>query len=123
MPLSSFFTLCLQQGLHPNSFSTGTFIPVDKKYKDLFNPNNCWGIMISPILAKIYEHIIDGRKGATDSTNSLQFGFTKGHAPTMAALMAIEAQAENNDQRHPTYMASLGMQKALDVDKTHWQCI
>ena len=72
-------------------------------------------MLISHILTKAYEDIISDRESVSDSSDSMQFCFTKGPAPTLAALIATHAQAENKDHRLPTYMASLNMQKAFDV--------
>lgn len=114
-PLSILFTECLQQGIQPQTFSFGSLTPVGKKDKDLLDPNNSRGIVISPILAKTYEHIIDSRESESDETDDMQFGFTSGKSPTMAALITTEAIAENKDNGKQTYIASLDTQKAFDV--------
>ena len=114
-PLSILFTECLHQGIQPHSFSSGSLTPVGKKGKDLLDPNNSRGIVISPILAKTYEHIIDNRESGSDETDDMQFGFTSGKSPTMAALITSEAIAENKDKGQHTYIASLDTQKAFDV--------
>ena len=114
-PLSRLFTICMQEGIQPAAFSTGSLTPVGKKDKDLLDPNNSRGIVVSPVISKAYEHVVNSREDVTDETDDLQFGFTKDKSPTMAALLATEAQAENKDQGLPTYMASLDTQKAFDV--------
>ena len=114
-PLSKLFSICMQEGIQPSDFANGSLTPVGKKGKDLTDPNNSRGIVVSLIISKAYEHIVDGRQEETDSTDDLQFGFTKDKSPTMAALVATEVQAENKDLGKPTYMASLDTQKAFDV--------
>ena len=114
-PLATMFTAALHQGIQPDSFTTGSLTPVGKKGKDILDPNNNRGIVISPILAKVYEHIIDLREADDDSTDPLQFGFTEGRSPTMASLLTTEAIAESIDEGQPVYIASLDSQKAFDV--------
>ena len=114
-PLARLFTSCIHRGIQPVDFSTGSLTPVEKKDKDNLDPNNSRGIVISPIICKTYEHLIDGREAVTDETDPLQFGFTKKKSPTMASFIATEAHAENQDMGLPTFIASLDTQKAFDV--------
>ena len=86
-----------------------------KKKKDLLDANNSRGIVLSPIVAKVYEHIVDMREAEADSTDPAQFGFTKGRSPTMASLITTEAIAESLDEDEPIFIASLDTQKAFDV--------
>ena len=113
--ISTLLTSALHAGIQPASFTTGTLTPVGKKDKDLMDRNNSRGIVISPILAKVFEHVIDQREQVADSTDPLQFGFTEGRSPTMASLLTTEAIAESIDTEQPIFIASLDTQKAFDV--------
>ena len=114
-PLASLFTQALQEGIQPDDFNTGFLTPVEKKGKDYLDPNNSRGIVISPILAKVYEHLLNLREESTDTTDPLQFGFIEGRSPTMASLITTEAVAEQLDLGSPVFIASLDTQKAFDV--------
>ena len=113
--LAAFFNKILLHGLQPADFNNGVLNPVLKKGKDFLDPNNSRGIVISPILSKTYEHIINKRESADDTTDPLQFGFTEDRSPTMASLTTTEAIAECLDQGKPVYIASLDSAKAFDV--------
>lgn len=47
--------------------------------------------------------------------HNLQFGFTQGRSPMMAALICTETIAEGLDNKQPIYVAALDAQKAFDV--------
>ncbi len=114
-PLATLYTSALHNGIQPQEFSIGTITPIGKKDKDHLDPNNHRGIVLSAILAKVYEHIIDKREEDEDSTDPLQFGFTKGRSPIMASLITTETISESLDADKPIYIASLDTQKAFDV--------
>ena len=63
-PLATLFTTILEQGLQPSSFNMGFLIPtcILKKGKDALDPNNSRDIVISLIVTKTYEHVIDARE-------------------------------------------------------------
>ena len=103
----------------PDSFKTGIIIPVLKKRKDPLSTDSYRGITITPLLGKVLEHIILERKYAPAPQHQLQYGFTPGRSPTMAALLCTEATAEAIDCRIPLYIAALDTKKAFDtVDHT-----
>jgi hypothetical protein len=114
-PLSSLFTVILQSTILPTTFSTGILTPVLKKGKNPHHTDNYRGIVVSPIIAKTFEHILLKREQPTSVESDLQFGFTAGRSPTMASLVLTETIAENLDNNRPTLVASLDTQKAFDV--------
>ena len=76
------------------------------------------GIVVTPMLSKLLvEHVMTNRENptATQKQNRLQFGFTEGLSPTMAALLVTEVTAEHKDQGLTIYMMDLDTQKAFDT--------
>ena len=67
-----------------------------EKDKDHLDLNNSNGI-ISLIIVKLYEHVLDHHEAPFDKTDHLQFGFTNGWSPTMASLLTTEAIAKNRE--------------------------
>ena len=115
--LCKLLTAILQRKYTPALFKTGTLTPCAKKDKDHFVRGNYRGIVVTPIISKLLEHVIAQREKpqARKSQNKLQFGFTEGLSPSMAALLITEVTAEHRDQRLPTYLATLDTQKAFDT--------
>ena len=99
------------------AFLEGILNLIHKKGKDHLDKDNYRGIVISSILSKVFEHIILSREKQTlkNVQSNLQYGFTEGKSPTMAALLVTEALAENKDLKQPTFMAALDVRKAFDV--------
>ena len=48
-------------------------------------------------------------------TNPQQFGSTEDRSCTQAAFLVSKGMAKSKDQGHPAYIASLDVQKALNV--------
>ena len=99
------------------AFLEGILHVIHKKGKDHLNKDNYRGIVVSSILSKTFEHIILSREKdiMKSKQSNLQFGFTEGKSPSMAALLVTEVQAENKDLKQPTFMAALDVKKAFDV--------
>ena len=97
----------------PSKLKTGYTIPIIKKNKDQYSTDSYRGITVTPIIGKLFEHVLIERIHTNHS--ELQFGFTKGKSPAMAALLATEAIAAGLDQSRSTYVAALDVQKAFDV--------
>jgi hypothetical protein len=113
--LADLFTAMLQSRHIPAPFKTGTVLPILKKRKDPLDPGSYRGITITSVLGKALENIILDRMSPHQSQSQLQFGFTKGKSPLMAALLSSEVIAEGLDTKRPTYIAALDAQKAFDV--------
>ena len=93
---------------------TGRKIPIPKKSKDQKVMNNYRGILISSTLGKIFESLILKKNGTTHQS-SLQFGFTNGLTPLMAAVCLTEAVSESKATGKNLHVATLDTQKAFDV--------
>ncbi|KAK3105993.1 hypothetical protein FSP39_010445 [Pinctada imbricata] len=101
----------------PEAFQGGIIHPIHKKGKDPTNLSNYRGITVSSLLGKLFEHII--LKKIEDSLplkqSPLQFGFTKGLSPLMAALVLNETIIEHMERNQPVFLSFLDSQKAFDV--------
>ena len=75
----------------PPPLKGGYTIAVHKKGKDEYCTDSYRGITITPILGKVFEHILVQRLDQTSTQSDLQFGFTRGRSPAMAALLTTEA--------------------------------
>lgn len=76
-------------------------LPLLKKGKDPLSTNSYCGITITSVLGKTFEHILLSKKHPTLPQSQLQYGFTEGRSPNMAALLCTEAVAEGLDNKLP----------------------
>jgi hypothetical protein len=90
-------------------------ISAPKKHKEDHIQSNYRGIAISKLILKILEHILHDKSKIEESTHNLQFGFTKGRGPDMAALCLTEAINEAADLNKTIYIVSLDTMKAFDM--------
>ena len=99
----------------PPPLKGGYTIAVHKKGKDEYCTDSYRGITITPILGKVFEHILVQRLDQTSTQSDLQFGFTRGRSPAMAALLTTEAITLSLDRKRPVFVAALDVKKAFDV--------
>ena len=104
-------------GVVPVQFKSGILTPVHKKGKPTSDPGNFRGITVTSLVGKVFERILLNHQDAAFKSHQsdLQFGFTSGCTPTMAALMVTEAIADSKDKCLPLFIASLDACKAFDV--------
>ena len=88
-----------------------------KRGKDPSNFENFRGITVSPLLGKVLELVILDRiiVKFPEFQSKLQFGFTKGLSPLMAALIISEAIIESAETGQKLFIALLDSQRAFDV--------
>ena len=79
------------------------------------DPANYCGIIITTVILKVTEHILNRRHNAIldKSQSSLQKGFTAGRSSIDAALILSECTAEIKNSHKPLIVAMLDAQKAL----------
>lgn len=100
----------------PNSFKGGIVTPVLKKGKNATVLDNYRGITVTPILSKLFEYTLLHRLSTSLDQSPLQFGFTEGLAPLMAAMLVSEARAEvKANTKAPLFLVTLDSRKAFDV--------
>ena len=97
----------------PSVFKTGVITPVLKKGKDPKLLENYRGITVTAIFGKLFEYALLHKLRIAQS--ELQFGFTEGLSPSMAALLISEAKAESQVNKTHVYVATLDSMKAFDV--------
>ena len=88
----------------PSIFKSGIITPVYKRHdKPLEDPNYYRRITVSSIVGKLFEKVLLKKILPTlrGKQNKLQRGFTKGVAPTNAALLLTEVIAEAKDKYEP----------------------
>ena len=115
--LAELYTAMLEKCHISEVLQTGTMITIPKKGKDPRLPSNYRGITLTPIMAKILEHILLARDEHLISSkqSNMQIGFTAGTSPAWGSLMFTEAIAEAKDKRQPLYAAALDTMKAFDT--------
>jgi hypothetical protein len=113
-PLSTLVTRILRTAEVPKVLKTGRKIPFPKKGKDHSIMGNYRGITITPTLGKLVEHVILHRIKDFLPENYLQFGFTPGLSPSMAALFVTEAMI-GASANSPVIIVTLDVQKAFDT--------
>ncbi len=116
-PLSMIIQKILEDTEVPKNLKAGYKIPLPKPGKDPLDRNNYRGITITPLMGKLLETVLLNRAGPLieKAQSQLQFGFTKGMAPTMASLCLAEALAVAKDTKKNLYVTTLDASKAFDV--------
>ncbi|CAC5380617.1 unnamed protein product [Mytilus coruscus] len=99
----------------PSMFKTGTVSPILKKGKAFYGVENYRGITVTSVIGKVFEYIILNKANLMKSGQSpLQFGFTQGLSPNMAALILSEACSEISGKK-TIFVSILDSKKAFDV--------
>lgn len=100
----------------PDIFKAGVLTPIHKKGKDARMVENYRGITVTSVLGKLFETAVLQRLNTLNENQSqMQYGFTKGLSPSMAALLLSEATSEAQLMGNTLYVATLDSQKAFDV--------
>ena len=88
--LTNLFNMMLKHAFVPSQFRSGFMIPIIKDHQgDHSDPNNYRGITISPIISKLFEHILKNVFIEHLTTSSYQFGFKK-KSSTVTALHCLK---------------------------------
>ncbi|CAC5363410.1 unnamed protein product [Mytilus coruscus] len=112
----SLFNNIMQTGEIPKVFKTGILTPVHRKGKDSTLPTNYRGITVTSALGKVFEYaLLDKMLDLNSNQSDLQFGFTQGLSPIMAALIVSEGTVHAKQQNLNMFLATLDSQKAFDV--------
>ena len=111
--ITDIFNLVLKKGRIPDALHMGFIVPVPKSGRDPHHVDSYRGITITPVLSKLLEHTLLARIHLDQA--QMQFGFTKGKTPLLAALAVTEHIAESKDSKQPLYLTALDIRKAFDV--------
>lgn len=101
----------------PDHFKGGIIHPILKRGKDKSQYQSYRGITVSSVLGKVLEIVIRNRIQTLlpSQQSDLQFGFTTGLSPTMAALVISEVEVESSERGDSLFIALLDSQRAFDV--------
>ena len=113
--LSSLFDRMLTHSFVPWQFRYGSIIPIikDRNGKNS-DSSNYRGITISPILSKLFEHVLKVIYAEHIGTSSYQYGFKKNSSTTHALFSLRETINYYIDHGSRTYCAFLDASKAFD---------
>jgi hypothetical protein len=113
--LQLIFNRIFEEGKIPKSYKTGTITPIAKKGKDPSHTDSYRRITVTSIQGKIFEYVLLAKLNLrSDNQSEMQFGFTPGLSPNMAALVVSEVCAETSS-REPLFITTLDSQKAFDI--------
>ena len=113
--LTSLLNFMLYHSYVPNQFRFGHMIPIVKDGQgSLSDVSNYRGITISPMLTKIFEHILKILFGDYLSTTSLQFGFKKKNSTAHALYCLKETVTYYINHGNRVYCSFLDASKAFD---------
>ena len=116
-PLATVLSAIVNTKHIPEQFKSGLLHPIHKKGKDASLFSNYRGITVTSLIGKLFEHVILHRieDFLPKEQSPLQFGFTRGLSPLMAALILSETVVEQTEKGMPLYLSFLDTQKAFDV--------
>ena len=113
--LTSLFNQMMRHSCVPRQFRFGLMLPIIKDYQGNHgDSSNYRGITISPIVSKIFEHVLKIVFSEHLTTSSYQYGFKKGSS-TIHALYCLKQTIEyyvNNGSK--VYCSFLDASKAFD---------
>ena len=115
--IRSMFNGILHARSFPESWATGTIIPIFKS-GEKNQPNNYRGITLLPILAKLFTSIIAERLKDWAHLSGLlgdcQFGFREGFS-TVDAIFVLQTLLEKSQTlKQPLYCCFIDFRKAFD---------
>ena len=113
--LTSLFNFMLSHAFVPTQFRFGTIIPIIKdRQGNASDVGNYRGITISPMISKIFEHVLKTLFSEHLSTSSYQYGF-KSKSSTSHALFSLK-ESINSYIEHGSrvYCSFLDASKAFD---------
>jgi hypothetical protein len=110
------FNKIIQSRRIPKVFKTRILTPIHKKgnYPTLTTNNR--GITVTSVLGTKFEYALHEKMPKLNNNQSdLQFGFTRGLSPIMAAVIVSEVIIQAKQQKSNLYLVTLDSQKAFDV--------
>ena len=115
--LATLIRIIIKECNIPPNKKSGYKIPIEKRDRDSLLMGNHRGIVITAIMGKLIEHVIqilfEDEYGKFNS--QLQCGFTEGKSPAIAILLLTEITCFAKANNIPLYIATLDAQKAFDV--------
>ena len=113
--LTSLFNFMLSHAYVPNQFRFGSMIPIIKDSRgNASDINNYRGITISPMLSKVFEHVLKTLFSHHLATSSYQFGFKEKSSTSHSLFSLRETINYYIDHGSRVYSSFLDASKAFD---------
>ena len=113
--LHKLFNLLISNGYVPDSFSTGVMIPLLKSNDlDRTKCDNYRGLTLSPVISKVFEHVLLTKLDSYLQSSDLQFGFKPGIGCSDAIFTLANIVKYFSDRRTTITLAALDVSKAFD---------
>ena len=113
--LASLFNYMLSHAFVPRQFRFGTIIPIIKdKNGNASDVNNYRGITISPMISKVFEHVLKEKFAHHLSTSSYQFGFKQKKSTSHSLFCLKETINHYVEHGSRVYCSFLDASKAFD---------
>ena len=113
--LTTLFNQMLKHSFVPRQFRLGFMVPIVKNHHgNLTDLNNYRGITISPVLSKLFEHILKLNFKDFLSTSDNQFGFKKNNSTVHALHCLRETVDYHINKGSRVFCAFLDASKAFD---------
>ena len=113
--VSSLFNMMLQHSFVPNDFRSGFMIPIVKDGRgNKADTGNYRGITISPIMSKLFEHVLKIVFEDCLSTSQYQFGFKRKNSTVQALHCLRETVNYYIDHGSRVFCSFLDASKAFD---------
>ena len=117
-PLSYIFNLSLENGIFPDYLKTAKVTPIYKK-GPREDPGNYRPISVLPIIAKIFEKIVNKRVVEFLDSNAIlykhQYGFRKKYSTKLSVINLINALVKSIDEGKHTLGIFVDFKKAFDT--------
>jgi hypothetical protein len=109
------FSGMIRHAFVPDQYKYGFVVPLIKDHQgNKCSSDNYRGITISPIMSKIFEHILRICYGEKLVTSDLQFGFKKKHSTAQALFCLKETINAYTNNGSSVYVSFLDASKAFD---------
>ena len=117
-PLSYIFNLSLENGVFPDFLKTAKVTPIYKK-GSREEPGNYRPISVLPIVAKVFEKIVNKRLieflDSHDILYKHQYGFRKKYSTKLSVINLVNSLLRSIDEGKPTLGIFIDFQKAFDT--------
>lgn len=113
--LKILFNLMLLCGYVPNAFGCGIMIPLIKSNdSNINNSDNYRGLTLSPVISKVFEHVILHKFNTYFASSDLQFGFKAGIGCSDVLFTIRNVIKYFNKRQSTINVAALDISKAFD---------
>ena len=113
--LTQLFNKMLHHAFVPQQFKRGFMIPLVKDSQgNVSDTSNYRGITISPVISKVFEHVLKSQFSEFLQTSTLQFGFKKKSSTVHAIYCLKQTVSYYINNKSSVYCSFLDASKAFD---------